>query len=276
MALIGLKDVHVVPLQSDPEVGKATYGAVMALKGAITANMNPNASSATLFADDGPFDTAASQGEIGLELNIADLTLEQQAFLLGHTLDANGILRKRGSDVPPWVAVGYRSLKSNGKYRYVWLTKGKFTLPEENNQTKGDSIEWNTPTINASFVKRQCDDEWELVIDEDSKDFKPEIAEAWFTGPSVADGIIPPKVAVSGVSVAPTTKTMAVGDTQQLTPTVLPANATNKAVSYSSNAQAIATVSSTGLITAVATGTATITVSTLDGGFTATCEVTVS
>lgn len=94
------------------------------------------------------------------------------------------------------------------------------------------------------------------------------------------DGAIATPVAVTGVTVAPTTASLAPGATQQLTPTVAPANATNKAVTYQSNNTAVATVSSTGLIT-VASGatdgqTATITVTTTDGSKTATCVVTVT
>ena len=83
-------------------------------------------------------------------------------------------------------------------------------------------------------------------------------------------------VSVSSVSVAPASVILGVGATQQLTPTVLPDNATDKSVSYSSDATNVATVSDTGLITAVSAGNATITVSTTDGGYTATCDVTVT
>ncbi|MEP6803143.1 MAG: Ig-like domain-containing protein [Flavobacterium sp.] len=83
-------------------------------------------------------------------------------------------------------------------------------------------------------------------------------------------------VAVTSISLSPTTASLSVGATQQLTPTVLPSNATNKAVSYSSNNTAVATVNSSGLITAVANGNATITVTTVDGNKTSTCAVTVS
>lgn len=84
-------------------------------------------------------------------------------------------------------------------------------------------------------------------------------------------------VPVASVSVSPTSaKLTSVGDTQQLTPTVLPPNATNKAVTYSSSADGVATVSPTGLITAVANGTADITVTTADGAKTAKCAVTVA
>ena len=85
-----------------------------------------------------------------------------------------------------------------------------------------------------------------------------------------------PNVAVTSVSLSPTTATLTVGGTQQLTPTVLPSNATNKNVTYSSSNTAIATVNTTGLITSVAAGTATITVTTQDGSKTATCTVTVN
>lgn len=83
-------------------------------------------------------------------------------------------------------------------------------------------------------------------------------------------------VAVTSVSLSPTTATLAVGATQQLTPTVLPSNATNKSVSYASNNTGVATVNSSGLVTAVANGTATITVTTADGNKTSTAAITVN
>ena len=83
-------------------------------------------------------------------------------------------------------------------------------------------------------------------------------------------------VDVTGVSVTPTSTTLNAGGTQQLTVSVLPNNATDTSVSYSSNNTGVATVSNSGLITAVSAGNATVTVTTNDGGFTATCQVTVN
>lgn len=97
-------------------------------------------------------------------------------------------------------------------------------------------------------------------------------ADYGITDPQVTEVEIP----VTGVTVLPATASIAVGATQQLTPTVEPANASIKSVTYSSSDTNIATVSATGLITAVAAGSATITVTTVDGGFTATCTVTVA
>ena len=84
-------------------------------------------------------------------------------------------------------------------------------------------------------------------------------------------------VAVTGVSVSPTTGSIVYGEsTLTIQATVTPSNATNKAVVWTSSNENVATVSANGVVSAVGTGTATITATTIDGGFTATCAVTVS
>ena len=86
-------------------------------------------------------------------------------------------------------------------------------------------------------------------------------------------------IAVTGVSLDQTSASVARGGTLQLTATLSPSNAENKAVTWTSSDTSVATVSSTGLVTvsssAAVGSTATITVTTADGGYTATCLVTV-
>ncbi|WP_176729511.1 leucine-rich repeat protein [Tannerella forsythia] len=96
---------------------------------------------------------------------------------------------------------------------------------------------------------------------------------AWYNEENVK--LAPATVAVTGVTVAPAALTLEVGQTGALTATVTPATATNKAVTWTSSAPAIATVDASGTVKGIATGTATITVKTADGGKTATCAVTV-
>ena len=83
-------------------------------------------------------------------------------------------------------------------------------------------------------------------------------------------------VQVESVSLDKTNLELTEGETAQLNATVLPETATNRNVTWSSNAPGVATVDSSGKVTAVAPGTATITVTTADGGKTATCVVTVT
>lgn len=82
-------------------------------------------------------------------------------------------------------------------------------------------------------------------------------------------------IPATGVSLDKSTDTVAVGSTTTLTATVSPSNATNKAVSWSTSDASVATVSD-GVVTGVAAGTAIITVTTTDGGYTDNCTVTVT
>lgn len=82
------------------------------------------------------------------------------------------------------------------------------------------------------------------------------------------------KVEVQSVTLKPTSKMLDVDETLQLTAEVLPADATNKSVVWSSNNDSVATVSG-GLVTAVAPGVAIITVRTSDMGKEANCTITV-
>ena len=82
--------------------------------------------------------------------------------------------------------------------------------------------------------------------------------------------------AVTGVTLNKTELALTVGASEALSATVAPENAANKAVKWSSSKAEIATVDEAGKVTAKAPGTATITVTTVDGGKTATCKVTVT
>jgi hypothetical protein len=84
------------------------------------------------------------------------------------------------------------------------------------------------------------------------------------------------QVAVTGVTLNNPTLDLTVGETATLVATVAPDNATNKDVTWSGNNPAVATVDASGVVTAVSSGNATITVTTADGGFTATSVVTVT
>lgn len=89
-------------------------------------------------------------------------------------------------------------------------------------------------------------------------------------GPVVATPIF-----VTGIGVKPQSVTLEVGDVAPIAVQIYPANASNKDLNWSSDNDAIATVDD-GIVTAVGVGSATITVSTLDGGYTAHCMVTVN
>lgn len=106
---------------------------------------------------------------------------------------------------------------------------------------------------------------------------------AYTDGTQISDKVDAPsftvpdeKVSVTGVTLSQKTASMKVGDTKTIAATIAPENATNKAITTSSDNEKVATFSADGTITAVSVGTANVSVTTVDGGFTASCAVTVS
>lgn len=82
-------------------------------------------------------------------------------------------------------------------------------------------------------------------------------------------------IGVTGLTLSPTTLSLGVGKTGEITATVVPSNAADPSVSWSSSNESVATVSG-GTVTAIKSGRAVITATTTDGGYTADCVVNVS
>lgn len=183
--------VYALMTTEDTAQSAPVYGEVKSAPGVMTININPNGSQETLFADDGPMDTASTLGRIEVEIQKNELTTENKADFLGHEIDTNGALVYGDSDVPPWLAIGFRTLKSNGKYRHVWLYKGKFTEPEDANETKGDSINFQADTINGQFTKLSYQytvngkkvRPWKYELDADYEEASEETIATWFAAP---------------------------------------------------------------------------------------------
>ena len=91
--------------------------------------------------------------------------------------------------------------------------------------------------------------------------------------PTTSSGTVTVVKPVTGITLNKTSATMKIGDTLQLSATVSPSDATNKTVTYKSSNTAVATVNSSGKVTAKGAGTATITATA--GSKSATCSITV-
>lgn len=191
---IGVSNFHYAKMTAEEtKTTLPTYDTPVSAPGLMSLNINPNSSIDTLFADDGPFETASTIGQIEVELQKNALSTANKVDLLGKTVDTKGGIISSDTDLPPWVAIGFKSLKSNGKYRYVWLYKGKFSDPEDNNETKGDSINWQSDTITGNFVKLMYEYSsgtgtdvkilrpWKYEMDEDDAAADATVISGWFS-----------------------------------------------------------------------------------------------
>jgi len=233
----------VAPTTVGGNDGYATYDAPKRISGAITANFSPNASNDTIFADDGPYDTASTLGAMSLELNVADIPSDIRADLLGATYDlATGVVYSKSTDIPPYVAVGMSIKKSNGSDRYVWYLKGKFAAPDENNQTKADSINWNTPTITGNFLKRDADEQYRVAVDTDDAHITDTIKNSFFSSPNVGTLQI-----LGAVTATPVSGTLSKGITTSVTIACATAGAT---IEYKLSTASVWSTYSAGISTA--------------------------
>ena len=137
---IGLKNVVIAPLTVDTET-ECTYGTVQAVAGAIEATITPeNADPDVQYADDIEFDVLYPDPKLSFSLKLADIPLTIQEMLLGNAVDDNGVLVRTATDKPPYFAVGFKSEKSNGKYRFVWLYKVRVVLVYKCGQEKSNNL----------------------------------------------------------------------------------------------------------------------------------------
>lgn len=221
--------VYALMTTEDSATQAPTYGPVKSAIGVMSLNINPNGSQETLFADDGPMETASTLGKIEVEIQKAQLTTENKADLLGHTVDSRGALVYSDNDVAPWVAIGFRTLKSNGNYRYVWMYKGKFTEPEDNNETKGDSINFQNDTISGQFAKLNKEytvggkvkKPWKYELDQDYEGADPSMFSTWFD-----EVLFPSNVTISSIAVTTAPDKVAYSEGESFDPTGMVVTAT--------------------------------------------------
>ena len=172
---IGLKNVVIAPLVTDTEA-EHIYGDLQLMSGAIEASITPdNAYPDIQYADDIEFDVLYPDPELSFKTKMADIPLAIQEMIFGNKIDDNGVLIRNASDKPPYYAVGFKSEKSDGAYRYVWLYKVRAKPVTENYQTKeGTTITRQTGEIEWTAIKRTHDGQYQAVADEGQNGFTPE------------------------------------------------------------------------------------------------------
>ena len=153
MAKIGLSNLIYSNL-TEAQDGTPSYDGAKSLGKAVSANVSITNNSAMLYADDqlAESDTSFQSGTItcGVDED-ADATF---APLLGHTI-TEGAVVKKATDTAPFVGVGRIITKMvSGVYYYKAevLYKVKFAEPSQDDQTKGESVEFATTEIEGTIA----------------------------------------------------------------------------------------------------------------------------
>ena len=184
MATIGLDKLFYAKITED-EDGNETYAAPTSLAKAMTAELSVELAEATLYADDGAAEIVKEFQSGTLALGVADIGPKVAEDLTGAKIDDNKVLVSASEDGGDPVAVGFRAKKANGKYRYFWLYRVKFGIPATNLTTKGESIEFSTPTIEGTVLRRNKVDgkgnhPWKAEVSEDDTGVSASTIADWY------------------------------------------------------------------------------------------------
>ena len=184
MATIGLDKLFYSKITEDAE-GNESYATPTQLAKAMTADLSVELAEATLYADDGAAEIVKEFKSGTLSLGVDDLGGSVASDLTGATIDDNGVVVSTAEDGGTPVAIGFRAKKSNGKYRYFWLYRVKFGIPATALATKGDSITFNTPTIEGTIMRRNKVDgagkhPWKVEATEGDNAIKAEVITNWY------------------------------------------------------------------------------------------------
>lgn len=162
MAQIGLRHFKYSEINENGE-----YTGVKEMVGAITATPSLNIAEANLYADDTLAESAKEFTSGTLSLTVADDDDAVFAPLLGHTKTTDGEVLKGVEDIPPYVGFGRVIVKMvNGikKYKAEFFPKVQFKPFAIEGQTKGESIEFRTPTVEGTIYGTEATVEEETKI----------------------------------------------------------------------------------------------------------------
>ena len=154
MAKIGLNNLWYSKLTEAAD-GTPSYDGAKSFGKAISASVSITNNSAMLYADDtlAESDTSFQSGTITLGTD--DDREATFADILGHAIDENGNVVRNVDDVAPYVALARIIVKMVGNvksYKVEMLYKVKFSEPSEDDNTRGESVEFSTPTIEGAIV----------------------------------------------------------------------------------------------------------------------------
>ena len=160
MAKIGLRN-FLFGILTEQEDGTATYGVAQKPAKAISCSVSITNNEAKLFADDGLAESDTSFQSGTVTLGIDDDDDQMMATLLGHSI-TDGEIERNGDDVAPYVGLGRIITKMVGgvyKYKVEFLRKVKFAEPSQDDNTRGETLEFSTGTIEGQ-ISKLADGRW--------------------------------------------------------------------------------------------------------------------
>lgn len=157
MAFVGLLYAVAAPIQTEADGQAITYGKGQVIGGMMTAEISYTRNSNPLYADDRVMEEDNSITGGTIKMGVDDVNDDARVMMLGDVKegDAGEEVYHETGESAPYVGTGYiRVRRKDNKTNYIvyWVHKAIFGIGTESAKTKGQSIEWQTPTLEGSIM----------------------------------------------------------------------------------------------------------------------------
>ncbi|MFQ7693088.1 MAG: major tail protein [Christensenellales bacterium] len=157
MAFVGLLYAVAAPIQTEADGQAITYGKGQVIGGMMTAEISYTRNSNPLYADDRVMEEDNSITGGTIKMGVDDVNDDARVMMLGDVKegDAGEEVYHETGESAPYVGTGYiRVRRKDNKTNYIayWVHKAIFGIGTESAKTKGQNIEWQTPTLEGSIM----------------------------------------------------------------------------------------------------------------------------
>lgn len=179
MPKIGVSNLHYAVITNDSKEG-TVYDIPKPIPQLSKIKIDPKTNSKTYYADNVAAATYSAMGEVDVEAEVGDIPIDTLAEMIGSEVDA-GVMYCKSTDQGPYVALGFVALDDEGNREFVWLYKGRFSIPAEDLKTLEDTPDFQPKVIKGTFIARQSDGLWRAVANEGATGYVEATGTNWFT-----------------------------------------------------------------------------------------------
>ena len=177
----GVLDIYyaVMKTPDGPKV-KPTYDPYEVLGKTIEVTITPNYKEGKVFASNVATRNEKRVDSYTVSINLDKVPYAVREKILGRMKDSNGVQIIKGSQIAPYVAIAF-ALTLDDNTKELWtLYKGKFSEMSQTGHTDSDSMTYQHPTIEATFIRRECDDALAAIAATADENVMETVEAGWF------------------------------------------------------------------------------------------------
>ena len=178
----GILDVYYAIMKTeDTATAAPTYEVPAVLAKSIEVTITPAYREGKLYASNATVRDKKKIDSYGVKLNVDKIPAAVLNVILGRIKDKNGVQIIKGGNEPAKLAIAFALTLDNGEKELWWLYKGQFAEPSVTGKTDADKIDYQTPTIEGTFIRRVYDDALAAVVETGVTGVGATVETGWFT-----------------------------------------------------------------------------------------------